>query len=391
MHGYVSRNIEHQIKADLKQFPAVALIGPRQCGKSTTAQVIGEQYTNFIYLDLERPSDQRKLRDPELFFRSNDKALVCLDEVQLAPHIFPVLRSLIDERIQRASQFLILGSASRDLLQQSSETLAGRIAYNELTPFTYNEILKPVTRSLQQYWVRGGFPNSVLVDTDTASARWRENFVRTYLERDIPQIGFRVPAERIGRLWRMCAHYHGQLLNASGLGNALGVTSTTIRHHLEILEQTFMIRLLQPRLSNAKKRLVKSPKLYIRDSGILHTLLEIADMNSILAHPQVGASWEGLGIENVITALPGWTPSFYRTSNGAELDLIMEYGQTRLGFEFKAASNPVLSKGFYAALHDIKPNHTWVVIPEGTPSPLQKNVTVCSLTDCIAQIQEHTF
>lgn len=387
MHGYVSRAIEHNIKADLKQFPAVAILGPRQCGKSTTAQEIGKQHSNFIYLDLERPSDQRKLRDPELFFNSNPSALICLDEIQRVPNIFPVLRSIIDQN-KRPGQFLILGSASRDLLKQSSETLAGRIAYNELTPFVYSEISADPKMNIQQYWLRGGFPNSLLTDSDVTSARWRENFIRTYLERDIPQMGFNIPAESLRRLWTMCAHYHGQMLNASALSNALDVSSTTVRSHLDILEQTFTVRLLKPYINNTKKRLVKSPKLYIRDSGLVHELLEVRDINNLLAHPRVGASWEGLALENIIITLPQWRPSFYRTTNGAAIDLVLERGQIRLAFEFKAASNPDITRGFYSAIEDIGVEQAWVVVPTGDASPVNTQITISGLQDCLVVLAQ---
>lgn len=382
MQGYLTRHIEQRIQQDLRQFPAVAILGPRQCGKSTTAKEIGKKIPNFLYLDLERPSDQRKLRDPELFFSANPDALICLDEIQRVPSIFPVLRSIIDQR-QRPGQFLILGSASRDLLQQSSESLAGRIAYTELTPFLHSEIVNRPVMTMQQYWFRGGFPSSVLAVDTAASSRWRDNFIRTYLERDIPQMGFRIPADEIRKLWTMCAHYHGQTLNASALGNALDVSSTTIRSRLDILEQTFMVRLLQPYTANRKKRLVKSPKMYIRDSGVLHELLELGDMNDLLAHPQVGASWEGVVIENVIAALPQWRLSFYRTATGVELDLVLERGKHRLAFECKASSDPLLSRGFYTAVQDIKPEHAWVVVPEGSASPVSNGVTIVSLQECI--------
>lgn len=382
MQGYLQRTIEHQIRKDLRQFPAVAILGPRQCGKSTTAKEIGNNISNFLYLDLERPSDQRKLRDPELFFSANPDALICLDEIQRVPILFPVLRSIIDHR-QRPGQFLILGSASRDLIQQSSESLAGRIAYTELTPFSYREVAHAPRMDLNTYWLRGGFPASVLATDTAASARWRENFIRTYLERDIPQMGFRVLADEIRKLWTMCAHYNGQTLNTMALGNALDISHVAVRTRLEILQQTFMLRLLQPLSSNRKKRLVKSPKMYIRDSGVLHELLELGDMNDLLAHPQVGASWEAVVIENVIAALPQWRPSFYRTATGVELDLVLERGKHRLAFECKASLDPLLSRGFYTAVQDIKPEHTWVVVPEGSASPVSNSVTIVSLQECI--------
>lgn len=387
MHDYIKRNIEAQIQRDIQQFPAVALVGPRQCGKSTSAKEIGKAFPHFLYLDLERPSDQRKLRDPELFFSANKDALICLDEIQRVPELFPVLRSVIDER-QRPGQFLILGSASRDLLQQSSETLAGRIVYEELTPFLYNEVQHTPNRSILRFWFRGGFPQSLRPQSDEKSSRWREQFIRTYLERDIPQMGFRIPAENMRKLWTMCAHYHGQLLNASALANALRVSSTTVHSHLDILEQTFMVRLLQPYVTNTKKRLVKSPKLYIRDAGILHELLEVRSLNALFAHPQIGASWEGLVIEQITATLPRWRPSFYRTAKGAELDLLLESGTRRLAFECKASSNPLLTKGFYASMEDLGVEHAWVVVPEGSSSPINKHITLISLSDCVAMLKQ---
>ncbi|MFL6293197.1 MAG: ATP-binding protein, partial [Thermoanaerobaculia bacterium] len=329
MQGYVPRKIQGQIEARLADFPVVAVLGPRQCGKTTLVQeTVGGP--GVVYLDLERPSDLGKLRDPELFFtvhRSQGTAsLFCLDEIQRVPEIFPLLRSLVDEE-RRNGQFLLLGSASRDLLRQTSETLAGRITYLELTPFLASELPADDPGVLPRLWFRGGFPRSFLARSEEASRAWRESFTRTFLERDIPQLGFNVPAATLHRLWRMLSHLHGQMLNSSQLGTALGVSHTTIRSYLDLLTQTFMVRILEPCAANLAKRLVKSPKVYLRDSGILHSLLQIDSLDDVLAHPVCGTSWEGLVIENVIASLPGWQPSFYRTSAGAEIDLILERGQ----------------------------------------------------------------
>jgi len=382
MQGYVPRKIQRLVAERLTQFPVVAVLGPRQCGKTTLVWEAFSGPTDAVYMDLESRTDLSKLREPELYFsllRSGRGALlVCLDEVQRAPEIFAVLRSMVD-REKRNGQFLILGSASRDLLRQSSETLAGRIAYLELTPFLATELPKADAASLARLWLRGGFPRSYLSANNPSSRAWRESFVRTFLERDIPQLGFSIPAAGLGRLWRMLAHLHGEQLNSSQLGSALGVSHTTARSYVDLLTQTFMVRLLEPLTANLKKRLVKSPKLYLRDSGILHTLLEIDDVEDLLAHPQCGTSWEGLVIENAIAALPDWRPSYYRTAEGAEVDLVLERGRRRIGVECKASSAPTVSRGFWTALDDLEIREAWVVAPVGEPYPLREGVTVASL------------
>ena len=315
---YVSRALLASIQSDLKLFPVVAVLGPRQCGKSTLAKALIQDYSEkSLYLDLERPSDVQKLHDPELFFDLHQDTLICLDEIQRIPDLFNVLRSVVDQR-GRNGQFLILGSASRDLLRQSSETLAGRIAYLELTPFTVKEVLQ-VQPDIFTCLVRGGFPDSLLADNDHDSLRWRRNFIRTYLERDIPQLGIQIPAASLERLWKMCAHHHGQLLNQSQFGQALGVSHTTVRTYIDLLSQTFMLRVLPPLQSNLKKRLVKSPRIYIRDTGILHALLELETIDDIIGHPVFGAAWESMVIENVLAAFPDWRGYFYRSASGSEI------------------------------------------------------------------------
>jgi len=382
MHGYVPRALQAQVEARLADFPIVAVLGPRQCGKTTLIQESVGDRSGVVYLDLERPSDLGKLRDPELFFslhRSQGSAsLFCLDEIQRVPEIFPLLRSLVDEE-RRNGQFLLLGSASRDLLRQTSETLAGRITYLELTPFLASELPAGEPGMLPRLWFRGGFPRSFLAASDASSRAWRESFVRTFLERDIPQLGFAVPAATLHRLWRMVAHVHGQTLNSSQLGAALGVSHTTFRSYLDLLTQTFMVRLLEPFATNEKKRIVKSPKVYLRDSGLLHSLLQIDSLDDLLAHPACGASWEGLVIENIVAAWPGWRPSFYRTTNGAEIDLILERGRRRLAIECKASTVPVVSRGFWNALDDLGIGEAWVIAPVAEPYPLRDGVTVAPL------------
>jgi hypothetical protein len=383
MQGYVPRAIQDLIDARLADFPVVAVLGPRQCGKTTLIRETVGRHAGVAYLDLERPSDLAKLRDPELFFNLQRSqggiSLFCLDEIQRAPELFPLLRSLADEE-RRNGQFLLLGSASRDLLRQTSESLAGRIAYLELTPFLASELPgDDDAGALTRLWVRGGFPRSFLAANDESSRAWRESFVLTFLERDLPQLGFNVPAATLNRLWRMLAHLHGQTLNSSQLGAALGVSHTTVRSYLDLLTQTFMVRLLEPFATNTKKRLVKSPKVYLRDSGILHSLLQIDHLDDLLAHPGCGESWEGLVIENVIAALPRWQPSFYRTTDGAEIDLILERGQRRLAIECKVSAAPVVSRGFWSALEDLGIKEAWVVAPVKEPYPLRANVTVTPL------------
>ncbi|MCK5230058.1 MAG: ATP-binding protein, partial [Desulfobulbaceae bacterium] len=303
MHGkYISRLLESEIKECLQDFPVVALLGPRQCGKSTLAKALITDEKDAIYLDLERPSDLQKLTEPELFFAHNSDKMFCLDEIQRAPGLFAPLRSVIDTN-KRNGRFLLLGSASRDLIRQSSESLAGRIAYLELTPFLLPEVSNTLgTVTLNRLWVRGAFPDSLLARNDNSSRRWRENFIRTFLERDIPQLGYRIPASAIHRVWQMCAHNQGQLLNTSQLGSALGISHTTVRSYIDLLSQTFMLRVLQPFNANVKKRLVKSPKVYLRDSGILHSLLKIDSFDELLGHPVFGASWETVVLENIIAA-----------------------------------------------------------------------------------------
>lgn len=381
---YIPRSIERDVRRGLDEFPAVAVLGPRQCGKSTLAKHIIESYPQSIYLDLERPSDERKLTDPELFFEHYRDSLVCLDEIQRKPEIFTVLRSVIDER-KRPGQFLILGSASGDLLRQSSESLAGRIAHLELAPFGICEI---PDLELNTLWLRGGFPSSLLAEDDQASFRWRQNFVRTFLERDIPQLGIRIPAASIERLWRMCAHYHSQLLNLSSIGSSLGITHHTARSYIDLLSKTFMLRILPPFEANAKKRLVKSPKIYIRDSGLMHTLLGLREYDDLLAHPVFGGSWEGLAIENIVACLSDWSPSFYRTSAGAEIDLVLERGRHKIAIECKASSSPEVTKGFWYALNDIRPDEAWIVAPVRETFPLKEGVKVTSLGEIIVHLKK---
>ncbi len=373
---YIDRCIGLSIKHDLKHFPSVAILGPRQCGKSTLARHILKDYPDGIYLDLENPDDLVKLEQPSLFFREHKNKLICLDEIQRAPELFPVLRSTIDLR-NRNSQFLILGSASPDLLRQSSETLAGRIMYQYLTPFLIKEIPTVLSDSLhKEYWIRGGFPRSYLAEDGSISFKWRKSFIQTFLERDIRNMGISYPASTLRRLWQMLAHVQGQVINLSQLGNSLGVSHTMVRHYLDVLEQTFMVRILKPFHGNLKKRLIKSPKVYIRDTGILHALLNIENFDMLLSHPVAGSSWETLVIENLLGITDDYNPSFYRTANGNEIDLVLEKGNKRYAVECKFSSAPKLSAGFFHAINDLKTDHAWIIAPVDSEYPVRENVTV---------------
>lgn len=389
MHGYLRRDLRLRLEESLSNFPAVAILGPRQAGKTTLAKDLIGGRPNSLYLDLERPSDLRKLDDAELFLeswqRQNPDGLVCIDEIQRAPELFPVLRALIDAHGGNG-QLLILGSASQDLIRQSSESLAGRILFLELTPLLATEVGVDDRESLLRYWLRGGFPRSYLAPSDEASLLWRESFGTTFLERDVPQLGFQVPPETLRRLWKMLAHHHGQFLNSSQLGSSLGVSHTTLRSYVDLLTETFMIRQLPPFEGNVGKRLVKSPRVYVRDSGILHSLLEIGSMEELFGHPVVGASWEGLVIENVLAALPRWTPSFYRTSHGAEIDLILSRGQRRIAIECKASSSPHVRRGFWTALEDTGADEAWVVAPVEEVYPLREGVRVAPLGALVREL-----
>ncbi len=376
MHGYLARSIVPSIVKRLGDYPSVAVLGARQVGKSTIAEIISTTNPKAIYLDLERPSDLNKLRDPEAFFDHFSDRLICLDEIQRAPEIFPVMRGVID-RSKRNGQFLVLGSASRDLIRQSSESLAGRLSYIEVEPFTQREIDPAIWR---KHWLLGGYPRSFLANDEEASFQWREDYIQSYLERDIPQLGFRIPANTLGRLWRMLAHSHGQLLNSSKLAESMGVSSNTIRKYVDLLEQTFVVRTLQPYGENTKKRLVKSPKVYIRDSGLLHALLEIETMEDLFSHPNYGSSFEGYVIENILMRLPRWHAYFYRTSHGAEIDLVLRRGRKTIALEIKSATSPKVAKGFWNAIADVAATEAWVIAPVDAEYSLGDGVKATSLS-----------
>jgi hypothetical protein len=340
-----------------------------------------------LRLDLEKPSDLAKLRDPEAFFEANRDMLICLDEIQRAPNLFPVMRSAVDERGVNGC-FLILGSASPELLRQSSESLAGRIRFLELTPFQLPEVGAAADPTVaRRLWLRGGYPRSWLAASEEQSYEWRQDFVQTFLARDLPQLGSKVAAPQLERFWRMCAHVHGQVLNASKLGESLGVSHHTVRSYLDLLERTYMLRTLPPFSANLKKRLIKSPKVFLRDSGLLHVLHGIRTVNDLLGHPIFGASWEGFVIENILSLAPDWQASFYRASSGNEVDLVLEKGRRRVAVECKAFSAPEITRGFRQALADLRVSDAWVIAPVRDSYPAGSGITVSPLQQFLAMLR----
>lgn len=366
----------------LAQFPAVVLLGPRQAGKTTLALAESERHGGALYLDLELPSAQRQLDDAEAFLLAHRNRLVILDEVQRMPELFAVLRGVIDLRRrggEAAGQFLLLGSATGVLLQQASESLAGRVAQVELTPFLAREVLpaEASAAELNPLWVRGGFPLSWLATNDAASLRWRDAFIATYLERDIPALGPRIPATTLRRLWTMLAHGQGGLLNQSQLAASLAVSGQTVARYIDLLCDLMLVRRLPAWHGNVGKRLVRAPKVYVRDSGIVHALLGLGGMEAVLAHPVAGASWEGFVIEQLIAAAPDAEASFYRTSHGAEADLVLRFrsGETWV-VEIKRSSAPTVSKGFYLAASDVGATRKLLVAPVATAYPMREGIEV---------------
>ena len=377
----IERDFEPKILAALRRFPCVALLGARQVGKTTLARRVAAAKSGAVFLDLERPSDAAKLIEPELFLGPLADRLVVLDEIQRVPNLFPVLRSLVDER-SRTGRFLVLGSASPGLLRQSSETLAGRVRFFELAPLLLHEV-KPPLDGGPSLWLRGGFPRSFLAQDDRESLDWRDAFIQTFLERDIPAFGIRVSAANLRRFWQMLAHNHGQLWNASRLAAGFGVSPPTMQHYLDILEDAFMLRQLRPLEANLGKRLVKSPRIYLRDSGLLHALLGIDSIQALQGHPALGASFEGWIIEQIIAAAPqGWDWHFYRTAAGAEIDLVLRRARQTVVVEIKFSAAPKPAKGFWNALEDLKPQRAFVVAPVRERYPLAERVQVLPVLEC---------
>ncbi|MBK5206744.1 MAG: ATP-binding protein [Polaromonas sp.] len=382
----ITRQAETTVRQKLLQIPAVVLLGPRQVGKTTLARQIASDWPgDAVYLDLERPADRLRLEDADSYLRAQQGKLVIMDEIHRAPGVFEILRGIIDDNRQagqRSGQFLLLGSAALDLMRQSSETLAGRVAYLDIAPLN---IFEATQAGIQEnaLWLRGGFPDSLLAQDDTQSLNWRRDFIRSYLERDVPMFAPRLPAETIGRLWTMMAHSQGGLLNQSRIASALGVANPTIDRYIDLLVDLQLARRLRPWGGNIGKRLVKSPKVYVRDSGILHGLLELETLNDLLGHPVCGLSFEGHCIENLIQAAGSrWVPYFYRTQVGAEIDLLFEKGgHPEIAIEVKRSMAPGPEKGFALACDDLQIKQRYVVYPGTERIPLRHGAQAIGLQE----------
>jgi predicted AAA+ superfamily ATPase len=365
----------NHLKTAIGRSPVTALLGPRQCGKTTLARQLAE-HQNATFFDIESVPDRRRLQNPE-FVLGSLTGLVILDEIQQMPELFQVLRILVDRPENRA-RFLILGSASPEIIRSASETLAGRLEFIELQGFDLSETGADSWESL---WLRGGFPRSFLANSEDDSQAWREGFIRTFLERDIPQLGINIPAVAMRRFWTMLAHYHGQTWNGAEMGRSMGLSDKTVRSYLDILTGTFMIRQLQPWFENLGKRQVKAPKIYFRDTGLLHSLLDIPDKHSLLGHPKVGASWEGFALEQALQILHPHAAYFWGTHAGAELDLVFQFRGKRYGMEIKFNEAPSLTPSMRIAASELALDHLWIVYPGNETYPVGKNITTLPIKD----------
>jgi len=385
----ITRLLEKRILHLAKHFPAIAILGPRQVGKTTLAKILQKKLPKECeYLDLENPIDYLKLSNALQYFKLNQNKCIIVDEVQRMPELFPLLRSMIDSN-RVPCRFLLLGSASPDLLKQSSETLAGRIVYTELTPFNFFEIKNRVP--LISHWMSGGFPDPFLLKDKILKTEWFSSFIMTYIERDLPLLGLKTSSKNVSRLISMIAHSHGQLLNKSTFSKSLETSVPTIRNYLDYLENAFLIRRLYPFYINIKKRLVKTPKIYLRDSGLLHHILRIDDFDVLSGHPVIGHSWEGYIIEQIISICGNkFEYSFYRTQDGSECDLVLSKSNAPLAcIEVKYTSVIKKTRSLSTSMHDLKTEHNFLIIPEDTdPFPLSTNITVCNLEYCIFELEK---
>lgn len=388
----IDRKIYPFLKEALARQAAVVLLGPRQVGKTTLAQELGKEESS-IYLDLEWPEDRQKLENPGLFFGKHEDKLVILDEIHRVPEIFQPLRTIIDQGRRKnkgTGRFLLLGSASLELLNQSGESLAGRVEYIDLPPLNCLEIKKD-ENELNQLWLRGGFPDSFLAKNEKNSLAYRMSFIRTYLEREIPQFGSRIASQTLERFWTMLAHSQGSIINASQLSRSLMLSAKSVTSYVDLFTDLLLVRKIPPYFANIKKRMVKSPKVYIRDSGLLHGLLGIRDFENLLGHPIIGNSWEGFVLENLINCSPvGTKSSFYRTSGGAEVDLVLELPgkQAPWVFEVKHGTMGKLNKGFYYAVEDIAPEKSFVVHKGKDSFPIDQQTEALSLFDACKMLEQ---
>ncbi len=371
----ITRLLQSSIEEQIKNIPVIAIIGARQVGKSTLAKQLISKLDNVLFLDMELSSDRQLLQETEAFLMLNKGKTICIDEIQMIPDLFTELRPFIDNNTD--TNFIILGSSSPELLRQSSETLAGRIYYFELSSFVWKELNSNI--SMQTYRLRGGMPLSILANSTKNAFFWIENYIKTFLERDLRNYGIDIAPDNIRRLWVMLAHINGQLLNYSLLGKSMGISHTTIKHYIDILAYTFMIRIIEPYHINIKKRLVKAPKIIFRDTGILHTLLKIETYSELFSHPVYGSSWEVTVVENILQKYKSWNYNFYRSSNGNELDLVLTKANNIIAIEIKTSTSPSVSRGFWIALEDIKATESYVIAPVKMPYLLKKTTMVYPL------------
>ncbi len=378
----INRKIASEIIESMQYFPAIGIIGPRQVGKTTLAKEIQKHLSKpSIYLDLELDEDLIRLQNAQAYLQTHQDKCIIIDEIQLMPRLFPLLRALIDqERVP--ARFLILGSAFPTIIRQSSETLAGRIAYHELAPLSLTEV-SPFGISMKEHWFRGGFPNALLSPSDDMTKKWLRNFTNTFMEKDLKAMGYEISLPTMSKLYRMVAHVHGQIQNASTLSQALGVSNPTVTKYLDLMEGGFLISRLEPYFVNVGKRLVKSPKIYFRDSGLLHHLSTIPNFEALQGNQLIGASWEGYVIEQIRRALDdAWQFYYYRTVAGAETDLVLISPDGIMTcIEIKYSTAPTISKGFYQSMDDLKPTRQFVIVPSGSTYFFNEHLKVCSLQD----------
>jgi predicted AAA+ superfamily ATPase len=383
----LTRYIYNELLEIIHEFPVLGIVGPRQVGKTTIAKLLVKDIKkDTVFLDLENPRDIAKLTDPMLFFENNQDKCIIIDEVQINKELFPIIRAVIDLNREPA-RFILLGSASPELIRDSSESLAGRIYYKELTPFHFDEVNTVV--SYQKHWLNGGYPEALLTDSKSKSKRWRRSFIQTYIERDLPMLGLQSKTTDIQRLFRMISHLHGQQLNYQLLSKSLGLSGPTIKKQIDFLEHAYIVRLLEPYYYNTSKRLVKSPKIYVRDTGLLHSLLEVDEIDQLFGNPVIGNSWEGYVVEQIYAVLPdGCSLNYYRTQQGAELDLIICRNLIPLiALEIKFNSNPKISHGNEISLQDLGINKCFVVVPETDSYFLKPNIEVVSLSSILSIVK----